>query len=221
MSIQILEDSRTNTLKHLIILFLIALLSLLLMFLDGYYNEWGELKTTIQKFLAVDKTPLKIMLSYSLFIIPPIFISWSALINGKNKIFRRLLIHSAFFVFYIISVIVSLLCFSFLGKMLADMLKIEFTSAFNNIVLYGTFITITTIWNYLIARLEGKRIGKRSVFVLLISSITIPLFCLIWAKLLSISVPRSFANDSLSNGSLFFAFILYEGTYYLWLKSKL
>ncbi len=143
MSIISIKDSRANSIKHLTILFSIALFSLLLILTDGYFDEWGKINNSIQKFLNV-RSRLEEYLSYFYLIVPAIFICWSTLINGKNKIVRRILKHSMFFILYIVSTPIFMLIISFSVESLLEILNINSIQSIRTTISNAAFLIVTT-----------------------------------------------------------------------------
>jgi hypothetical protein len=80
-------------------------------------------------------------------------------------------------------------------------------------------LVILTIGNYIMARIEGIKLTGKNVIVLFISQLSIPLICFLWAIITPLFLDHRFGFAR--NGIQIFAFILFEGTYFLWLKGKI
>ena len=210
--------NRTNRKTYLIALISIAILNILTALIDGKLNKWGTTSPQLQKFLGTETLAQKFS-PYFIVFAALLFIIWTVYVNGKIKAMQRFLIHTILFMLYFILVGASVLFFSLGAEIIADWLNVKFTQIINTTAIIVAFAVCTTLCNYLIARLEGLKIGKKHFIILLITVLAIPLFCFVWFKLLNIFLPELFAENILLNGSFIFAFILYEGSFYLWLKS--
>ncbi len=81
---------------------------------------------------------------------------------------------------------------------------------------------LTALWNYFLARFEKKKLTGLNVCILLIGCFFLSLLVSIFWKVAPIFVDGFNRKVTYFSFSFFiFVFIIFEGTYYLWLKNKI
>ncbi len=202
--------------KKIFSLLMVAMICLFFILIRGYLNEWEVFRTSYQNYYY-PLTGWEEFLSSLFLFIPVIFIGWMLWVNGKEKVFQRLSMYLVLFVTYIVipvSILIGIV-------LIEEYLGINLTPFQNKYGAIAFFILVTTVWNYLLTRVEGLKLSPKNLLLLLFSCVLVPFFTIGWTIFLQLFVSGSFVEDELFNGGFVFAFILYEGTYFLWLKSKL
>lgn len=200
--------------RYVAILIAIALFNLTLALTRGYLIEWNAFRTPLLNFYRPPSLFEK-LLELQLLVIPGMFFIWMFWVSREKKRIKKLAIYLGSIILYILAYGISILLVS---QCIDNCLKLDNSPFFRNTSFALTFVIITTIWNYFIARIEGQRLSRKNLLLLMISCSVIPLFRIGWASLLQLFISGSFADNGTVNGGFGFAFILYEGIYYLWLK---
>jgi len=191
--------------RHFIVLFLVAILCQAVWFTLGYSLHWwgaGQINYDIE------------YVSYLIIILPVVWIMW---VNGKDKFVIRLFIYISFFVTYFFS-------YFFISNNLNlhfpnDGIFGKYSIVINRLIWILATLVILAIGNYIMARIEGIKLTGKNVIVLFISQISIPFICFLWSIITPLILDYRFGYAR--NGIQIFAFILFEGTYFLWLKGRI
>ena len=170
-------------------------------------------------------------------IIPTIIFIWVVRIEGDMVARKHFFIYPLMIFIYFI--LMSIICTS----IWEGIEKVNYRLFRNNysrfeiyllytipVFLYGF---ITFIGNLIVARVEKKSLSLKSKLVLFFSPYLIPLICLLVTMFL-FTQKYLFPVTSLSpmkegldilhwikSGSFIFAYVMYEGSYYLWLKGRI
>ncbi len=176
---------------------------------------------------------------YSMAIIPILSLLWLIWINRKIQIFKHLIAYPILLFTYLIYFSFYLLVISeeinYPAASVLFSTEIDYPLSY---MIFGylflfTFPVITTLWNFIFARFENRKLSKRNIWMLFFSTILIPVISVILTILIftqSYLFPKPQPNSFneglepvhwLKSGSLIFTFIIYEGVYYLWLKGKI
>jgi len=142
-------------------------------------------------------------------------------LNGREKFWKRLITYFSFSVIYTVILISSV----FIAGSLLDYLPnlsdpVDYLIRFGSLMLL--FAVITTAFNFVLAKYKKRVLSKTNLWVLFLGTFSIPLICELWYFI--IPAPYNGEGDILpcsKNGSFVFAFVLYEGIFFLWLKGKI
>lgn len=191
--------------KHFLVLLLVAILCQATWFTLGYSQHWwgeGQINYNIKN------------VSYLIIFLPLVWIMW---VNGKEKFVIRLLIYTSFFISYFFGYffISNNLNFHFSN----DGILGKYFILISRLIWIFEIFFILTIGNYFMARIEGVKLTGKNMIVLFISQLSIPMICFLWSIIAPLFLYPRFGYAR--NGIQIFAFILFEGTYFLWLKGKI
>ena len=199
-------------------LLLLATFNMAIFLVVGYLTEWHRTTTPIENILFPDIRLRNNRLSF-LLLIP--FISsaiWITVVNGKKRFFKTLLALALLFIpFSIIALLIFYIAYTF--SMFIGLVEWN-KSALEVLIFYLFFIVFTTLWNWIIAKLQKVKLNMKSILILAISQFAMPLICFIWCAGLSIFLDNDFIENPFFNGGVILTITLYEGLYLIWLKNK-
>ncbi|MDA3815968.1 MAG: hypothetical protein PF486_01230 [Prolixibacteraceae bacterium] len=199
-------------------LLLLAVFNVSIFLIVGYITEWHSSPKPIENFLFPEIRLRQNRLTF-LLLIP--FISsaiWITVVNGKKRFFKTLLALALLFIpFSIIAILISYIAYTFSMFIGLDEWN---NSVLEVLIFYLLFIVFTTLWNWIIAKLQKVKLNMKSILILAISQFAMPLICFIWCAGLSIFLDNDFIENAFFNGGVILAITLYEGFYLMWLKQQ-
>jgi len=199
--------------KHIFSLLLLAAVCMCLV-IGSHVNE----RTAVDIWLHGESNHFRENLMY---LIPVFIYSWMIWINGKEKFFVRLFRYIFLSILYVMILIASFLFISFLLESISTYSN-SIVSIISSICFFLLFDLINLGWNYLLATCEKKSLTSKNLWILFLTQLFMPIFCLLWWLILRLTFNDQYPElNAFQNGSAIFAFILYEGIYYLWLKGKI
>ena len=195
--------------KQLLYLFLLALVCM---------GAWMGMMQGRDPFYIHSSNPNS---EFPFFLIPLLLMGWLMWLNGREKFWKRLITYFSFSVIYTVILISSV----FIAGSLLDYLPnlsdpVDYLIRFGSLMLL--FAVITTAFNFVLAKYKKRVLSKTNLWVLFLGTFSIPLICELWYLI----IPAPYNGEGYilpcsKNGSFLFAFILYEGIYFLWLKGKI
>lgn len=199
-------------------LLLLAVFNVSIFLVVGYLTEWHRTPSSIENILFPEIRLRHNRLSF-LLLIP--FISsaiWITVVNGKKRSFKTLLALALLFMpFSIIAILISYIAYTF--SMFIGLVEWN-KSALEVLIFYLLFIVFTTLWNWIIAKLQKVKLNMKSILILAISQFAMPLISFMWCAGLSIFLDNDFIENPFFNGGVILAITLYEGFYLMWLKQQ-
>lgn len=206
--------------KHIIYLMLLAFSCMGIWFIEVLIRDWTGLEWLNYW-------------HYASLIIPLLVLFWVVVINGKLEYKKHLAWYPLLFLSYVIFLVILIASYP------EDFHPQLWGRGVNEYTPYTFYIpmiffpVVTYFWNMKLARIEKKQLTGLNKLVLFFSPFIIPVICALITILLfkqSYLFPPT-PPDPIKNGleaihwaksgSLIFAFIFYEGIFYLWLKGKL
>ncbi|MBN2890695.1 MAG: hypothetical protein JXL97_02405 [Bacteroidales bacterium] len=204
---------KTQPVKYFIALILIALISLLLLMFEPILKEkvGGE---------------WIIIWQLDLLVVPFLFFAWFIWVSEGVTI-KQLVLYPILFVSYVGFTILWVVVIE--THFVTDYYSIKKEDLIDKIMSYGFLIFfpfLTTLWNYFLARIEKRKLIKKEIYFLFITTFLIPLLIVMVYLLLGKMFSGLIQSDlvlGIKNNFLFaailFTYILYEGFYFLWIKN--
>lgn len=200
--------------KHILYLLLLATICMgIWLGVMQYEEKWGY-------------WPHYEYLQLSFVFIPILFFAWVMWINGKEKFWKRLIAYFSISFLFIGIFLTAIILTSFVLSMIPHYSDSFDPDSFDGKIMFSSFFlafaVATLAINLVLAIYEKRMLSKMNLWVVFLSSLAIPLICKLWYLVL----PTPFNGEghlmeASHNGSFIFAFIIYEGTYFLWLKEKI
>lgn len=213
-----MENSKNKLNNKNTSLLLLAVFNVSIFLVVGFLTEWHRTPTPIENFLFPEIRSTQNRLTF-LLLIP--FISstiWITVVNGKKRFFKTLLAIAVLFIpFSIIAILISYIAYTFSMFIGLDEWN---NSVLEVLIFYLFFIVFTTLWNWIIAKLQKVKLNMKSILILAISQFAMPLICFLWFAGLSIFLDNDLIYNTILNGGVILAITLYEGFYFIWLKQQ-
>lgn len=195
--------------KQILYLFMLALVCM---------GIWMGIMQGGDPFYSHQRNPY---LEFPILLIPLLLIGWLVWLNGKEKFWKRLITYFSFSVIYTVILLSSVFIASLLLGNLPNLSEpVDSLIRFGSLMLL--FAVITTAYNFVLANYEKRVLSKINLWALFLGTFAIPVICELWFLILPTHYNgEGYILPSSRNGSFFFAFLLYEGIYFLWLKGKI
>lgn len=162
----------------------------------------------------------------SIVLIPILFFAWVMWINGKEKFWKRLIAYLSISFLYIGIFLTAIILTIFVLDMIPHYSDSFDSDSFDYIIMFSgfflAFAVATLAINLVLASYEKRMLSKKNFWVLFLSSLAMPVICKLWYLILPTPYNgEGHLMEASHNGSFIFAFIVYEGIFFLWLKEKI